>query len=100
MFLNVIGSTTYGLLQSLLAPDKPESKQYVDLVKVLHDHFLPKPIIIAEKFRFQRRNQEDGESFAQYVAVLKKLSEHCEFGTYLRDTLRDRFVCGLSKESC
>lgn len=28
VFLSVIGSTTYGLLRSLLAPDKPGSKQY------------------------------------------------------------------------
>lgn len=68
-------------------------------MKVLHDHFSPKPIIIAERFRFHKRNQEEGESVAQYVAVLKKLSEHCDFGIHLHDALRDRFVCGLSNES-
>lgn len=99
VFLGVIGATTYGLLRSLLAPDKPGSKQYADLVKVLHDHFSPKPIIIAERFRFHKRNREEGESVVQYVAVLKKLSEHCDFGTHLHDALRNRFVRGLSNES-
>ena len=34
-----------------------------------------------------------------YVAEIKELSEHCEFGTVLNDSLRDRFVCGLHNES-
>lgn len=68
-------------------------------MKILNDHFSPKPIIIAERFRFHKRNQEEGESVAQHVAILKKLSEHCDFGTHLHDALRDRFVCGLSNEN-
>ena len=33
------------------------------------------------------------------MAEIKKLSEHCEFGTALNDSSRDRFVCGLYNES-
>lgn len=33
------------------------------------------------------------------MAVLKKLSEHCDFGAYLLDALRDRLVRGLSNEN-
>ncbi len=98
-FLSVIGATTYGLLCGLLAPAKPGDKSYEDFVKVLKDHFSPKPIVIAERFRFHKRNQEEGESVAQYVAVLKKLWEHCAFGDHLQDALRDRLVCGLSNEN-
>ena len=98
VFLSVMGATTYGLLRSLLAPDKPGSRQYEELVKMLNDHFSPKPIIIAERFCFHNQNQEEGESVAQYVAVLKKLSEHCDFGTHLQDVFHDRFVCGLNNE--
>ncbi|XP_048123490.1 uncharacterized protein LOC125310268 [Alosa alosa] len=99
VFLSVIGATTYGLLRSLLAPDKPSSKTYKDLVDTLDGHFSPKPIVIAERFKFHKRNQEEGETIAQYVAVLKKLSEHCDFGAHLLDALRDRLVCGLNNEA-
>ena len=34
-----------------------------------------------------------------FAAQLKKLSAQCEFGTFLDGALRDRFVCGLRKES-
>ncbi len=33
------------------------------------------------------------------MAVLKRLSEHCEFGQSLSDTICDRFVCGLRSEA-
>ena len=31
----------------------------------------------------------------EYVAELRRLATHCEFGAFLQDTLRDRLVCGL-----
>lgn len=36
---------------------------------------------------------------SQFVAVLKQLSEHCEFGQSLSDTIGDRLVCGLRSKS-
>ena len=35
------------------------------------------------------------EDLSTYVTALRKLTQHCEFGTFLDDTLRDCFVCGL-----
>lgn len=35
-----------------------------------------------------------------HVAELRRLSATCEFGTFLNEALRDRFVCGLNDESC
>ncbi|XP_061892213.1 uncharacterized protein LOC133642088 [Entelurus aequoreus] len=52
-----------------------------------------------KRFRFHKRNQEEGESVSQFIAVLKRLSEHCEFGLSLNDTIRDRLVCGLRSEA-
>ena len=36
---------------------------------------------------------------AEYIVVLKELLNHCEFGDFLNEALRDRLVCGLYKES-
>ncbi len=98
-FLSVIGSKTYNLLRSLVQPNKPGDCLLKDIVALLQEHYAPKPLIIAERFRFHKRNQVEGESIAQFVAVLKQLSEHCEFGTALNDTIRDRFVCGLRSKT-
>lgn len=99
VLLSVMGPKTYGLLRNLVAPSKPGTMQYDNIVGVLQAHFAPKPLVIAERFRFHKRNQGEEETVAQYVAVLKRLSEHCEFGAYLEDALRDRFVCGLKCET-
>ena len=34
-----------------------------------------------------------------YVAELRKIAEHCEYGTVLSDMLRDRLVCGISNKA-
>ena len=99
VLFSVMGPKMYGLLRSLVAPDKPGEMDYGRVVDVLQAHFAPKPLVIAERFRFHKRNQGEEETVAQYVAVLKRLSEYCEFGAYLEDALRDRFVCGLKSET-
>ena len=95
----MIGSKPYELLHSLLAPVAPSSKKYEELVAVLGDHLNPKPLVIAERFKFHHRNQREGETVAQYMAALRKLTERCEFKDYLQEALRDRLVCGLRSEA-
>ena len=94
-FISLIGPKTYGLLKNLLAPEKPSTKSYKELVDILGKHLAPKPLVIAERFRFHKRDQREGESVTAYLAELRRLTEYCEFGDYLNDALRDRLVCGL-----
>ena len=96
--LTLLGGKTYTLLRNLTAPNKPKEKDYTTLVNLLRDHLTPKPIVIAERFRFHKRNQLQCESVNAYIAELRKLTEFCEFGLNLNDTLRDRFVCGLRND--
>ncbi|KAK0146585.1 Triadin [Merluccius polli] len=98
-FLTVMGPKTYNLLRCLVQPDKPGAKSYEAIVATLATHFSPKPLVIAERLRFHKRNQEEGESVAVFVAALRRLAEHCEFGAVLNDTIRDRLVCGMRCEA-
>ena len=59
--LTLLGGKTHSLLRYLTSPDKPSVKDYATLVKLLKDHLSPKPLIIAERFRFHKRNQRDGD---------------------------------------
>ncbi|XP_029690263.1 uncharacterized protein K02A2.6-like isoform X1 [Takifugu rubripes] len=97
-FLSVMGPKTFNLLRNL-QPEKPGSKTYEQIVDTLTAHLSPKPLVIAERFRFHRRSQEEGESVVMFVAALHKLAVHCEFGNVLNDSLRDRLVCGLRNEA-
>ena len=91
----LIGGKTYTLLRDPLAPEKPATKSFQQIVTTLQEHLNPKPLEIAERFRFYKRNQHEGESILSYVAELRKLATHCNFGGNLNEALRDRLVCGL-----
>ena len=97
--LTVVGSATYKLLQNLLAPDKPSDKDYDQLCKALKDNLAPNPLIIAERYRFHKRDQRSGETTAQYIAELRRLARNCDFGGHLADALRDRFVSGVTNHT-
>jgi len=100
VFLSVIGGKTYTLLRNLLAPAKLGDLSLSELKGALKKHFEPKRVVIAERFHFYRRNQAAGESIADFVAELRRLSTHCAFGeNQLEEALRDRLVCGLRSEA-
>ena len=101
VLLSSIGAKTYELLRSLVAPKVPKEKTFKDIEKLLKDHFEPTPSVIAERYRFHRRDQAVGENITDYVAELRKLTTHCKFEEttdFLEESLRDRFVCGLRSE--
>lgn len=56
----------------------------------MKDHLKPKPPVIAESFKLHRRNQQDGDRFAQYLAELRKLTEQYDLKEYLNEASRDR----------
>ena len=98
-FLSAMGAKAYELLRNLVAPDSPKDKRFNDLVKTLRAHLKPKPLVIAERFKFYKRLQREEESVAEYSVTLKQLSTHCDFGSFLNDALRDQLVCGLRHET-
>ena len=99
VFLNAVGKTHYRLLSHLFAPEPPARKSLDEIQNALRGHYESKPLVISERFNFHRRQQGQGETVSQYVAELRKLAIHCQFGGYLDEALRDRFVCGLRSES-
>ena len=96
--LTLVGAKVYGTLRSLVAPNLPKDKDYGSLADVLKQHFDPKPLVITEWFRFYKRVQSSTESIAEFVADLRRLSIHSEFGIFLNEALRDRFVCGVEDQ--
>ena len=92
ILLTICGPSTYQLLKSLLQPETPNDKSYVQLVELLKNHYSPIPSAIMQRYKF---NTQQGESIATYVAVLKGLGEHCGYGDQLNDMVRDRLVCGI-----
>ena len=96
ILLYVCGTPTFKLLRSLVKDGKLDSVSYEALVKLLKDHYNPKPSTIVQRFHFNSRSRAPGESVANYVAALRDLALHCEYGDNLPEMLRDRLVCGVN----
>ena len=87
ILLSVVGAEIYQLIRSLVAPDKPTEKNFNQLVELVQQHYQPTPSVIVQRFKFNSRSQRSGESIATFVAELRRLSEHCNFGRTLDDML-------------
>ena len=99
-FLSVIGPAPYKLLRSLLSPERPNEKTFEELTAVLANHYSPPPSEVMQRYRFNSRSREPGESVAtSVVAELRRLAEFFHFGTTLNKVIRDRLVCGVNNES-
>jgi len=96
LFLALVGTNTYQLLSNLTAPQELGDFSYTQVIEKL---YKPKPLKIVERFRFYKRNQQQGERVADYVAELRRLAVNCEFGNFLDKALCDRLVCGIRDEA-
>ena len=89
LLLAMIGGRTFKLLANLVAPKKPGEVEYTAIHQVLQDHFKPRLIKIAERFRFYKRHQQPSETVTTYLAELRRLASTCEFGEFLNEALCD-----------
>ena len=81
--LTLIGEKMYALLKSLTTPTKPMELSFTEIVEMMGRYFMPKPIVIAERYKFHKCNHVEGQSICGY-----------------RDeALGDRLVCGITSQT-
>ena len=67
-----------------------------DFIKTFDQHFLGQTQEFFERFQFNRRNQESGESIDEYVSVLRNMAKTCGFCDCMRELLiMDRLLLGI-----
>ena len=99
ILLSVCGASMYKLIRSLVSePDKLNSTLFKDIVKLVKDHYDPKPSSIVQRHKFNSCTLAPRESNAAYVAALREIAEHCDYKDSLNDMLGDRLVCGVNHE--
>ena len=62
----------------------------------MQEHHRPIPSAIVQQYKFNLRTQKPEESIATFIAKLRCLAEHCQFGQTLDEMLRDQLVCGIA----
>ena len=96
--LTLIAGLNYALLKSLTTPTKPIELSFKEIVEIMGQHLKPKRTAIAERYKFRKYHQKEGESIREFLAKLQKLAETCELGGYRDKALKDRLE--QSEENC
>ena len=95
---SVVGPTTYELFCKLLAPNKPTESSFDEIKEAMEKHVIPTTSVIVERSKFNTRVQKPGESLASFAADLRGQAQKAKLPATLDETLRDRFVVGLTDE--
>ena len=93
----LMGSKTYGTSQRQQNPQRSLTTKSWKPSKIT---YLPNYWLPQKGSGFTSVNKTKVRTgLRSYVAELRKLTEHCNFGDYLNDALRDRHVCGIRNEN-
>lgn len=92
LFIYIMGEEAEEVL--LLAKEAPRTLD--DAIKHFDQHFIPRKNTIFERFKFNSRVQNPGESIDNFITSLHSLAEHCDYGNLREDLIRDRIVVGMA----
>ena len=65
------------------------------VMELMERRCVGKTNVIYERYCFNNRKQESGESFDMYLTALRTLAKTCNFGSLKDELIRDRIVCGI-----
>ena len=76
-----------------------EEEDVDECIKALEASFKPKRNIVYERYLFNMRQKNSGETMDSYVNRLQKAASTCQFGTLTEELIRDRLVIDLQDHS-
>lgn len=98
-FITCIGPKALTIHNGLPFQSEDEKKNLAKILELWESYCLGKTNIIYERYRFNNRNQDVGESIDTYASNLRSLSDTCNFGPLKDEMIRDRIVCGVRDSS-
>ena len=94
--LTVIGEEARDVYPTFEWPDEESKNKIGPVLQQFADYCQPRKNIPFERYRFNNRAQEAGETYDQYKTALRKLAEGCEFDKITpEEILRDRLIFGI-----
>ena len=72
-----------------------ERKIYATVVSKFDEFFKVRRNVIFERARFNRRNQQEGETSEQHIMELYALAENCDYSNLKEEMIWDRLVVGI-----
>ena len=89
--LSCIGSDTMNIFHGLTMTDA-QRKQIPAIFKAFEKYCVGETNETYERFIFNSRNQQEGETVEKYIAELRRLSKSCNFENLEDSLIRDRVV--------
>ncbi|KAG4068498.1 hypothetical protein HA402_004839 [Bradysia odoriphaga] len=98
LLLNMIGEYGRQLFNDFEMNDT--DKKDIDKILAKFEKIcVPEKNIVMERLKFNRRCQQKGETFDQFLESIQNLILSCEYGNDEDNILRDRILAGISKPS-
>uniref|UniRef100_A0A6P7GMJ4 Uncharacterized protein LOC114344216 n=1 Tax=Diabrotica virgifera virgifera TaxID=50390 RepID=A0A6P7GMJ4_DIAVI len=95
VFLHCIGEDVLDHFELSLNLTEAEKQNYEVLIKKFEKEFVPQSNLSVESHKFNRREQEPGESFDSFLGDLRRLASGCDFGALKDRLVKDRIVIGI-----
>ena len=93
--LTCIGTEALDVYNGLPFANEAEKTDITVVIQKLEDFCIGKTNVIFERYKFNRREQQEGEMIESFVAGLRTLVKTCNFGSLEESLIRDRIVVGV-----
>ena len=98
-FITCSGPKALTIHNGLPFQSEDEKKNLAKILELWESYCFGKTNILYERYRFNNRNQDAGESIDICTSNLRSLSDTFNFGTLKDEMIRGRIVCGV-RDSC
>ena len=93
--LTCLGADALEIVDGLNFANDEERKDIDVVLEKLELFCVGETNEIYERYQFNKRDQESGESIDSYVKSLRTLAKTCNYGSLLDSLIRDRIVVGI-----
>ena len=99
IFLACVGTEAYEVFETMEFEDDEDRRDIDKVIDAFRKHCIGEINLTYERYVFNRRGQEPGESFDAFLAELRRLVRSCEYGALEESILKDRIVVGLRDDA-
>ena len=95
-FITCIGSEAVEIHGGLPFASEAEKGSIDKVLELWNNYCVGKTNTIYERYKFNNRSQEPGETIDAHATAVRTLADTCSFGTLKEEMIRDGLVCGIS----
>ncbi|XP_032241511.2 uncharacterized protein K02A2.6-like [Nematostella vectensis] len=97
--ISCIGPEALEIYDGLPFANEEDKTNINRIMELMEAHCVGETNEIYERYLFNRRNQENGESVESFIAALRSLAKTCNYGELQDGMIRDRIVVGIADNS-